>query len=178
MSPLSSIRLAGRAGACAAVAALTLAGAPAWAVVLTLPGAACTSEGAVLRGTSDWALGGALLNVVPSPVLGTTVFHCPVMASLVPSASPNVVTATLNAKLNGSSWQCRLRAVNAQGVMLDDTLVTIPALTVNNGGFHTATFSVTLPQFTQASVNLRCAVPNLVGSTGNAAGVISYRVDD
>jgi hypothetical protein len=163
----------------ALVAAAALAALPAFAGSYTFPGTHCSSDGPFAR-----SLNGLLVN--KATALGsngqatTTYFYCPIVHSQPLGLSPSTLSITVTVKTASSNaeFNCWVRSVTADNVMFDQVKLVFP--TSSAGPYHTTSGaqlsmpglgSVTAP----ASVNMRCAVPNVVG--GVDAGILSYRVD-
>lgn len=169
------------ATACApALCAALLSLAPAaQAAVSIQPGAACRSDGAVSTQAS-----GELLNTVAQKASGDdrTLFTCPVVLTqdnLYGTGAMVDLYLRLNdnpvANKNPGGYHCALVTVKGDGAVFDATYVNAPTKTYEGRSWRKMSFSVNMPSpGTYASLLIRCAVPNAVGS--DAAGVISYRV--
>lgn len=164
-----------RTVAAAALALLGLASAPAHALVTIYPGSNCRSEGPV-----EHRLNGEIWNKATGlDANAWTLFVCPVILTQYNLYGTDV-RVTLYARLNGNvnaSFLCALRSTRTNGELHDTTEGVLPPSTPNNGGLYSALIAVGMPaQGVQASVNLRCRLPN--GSTSAGwAGIVSYKVE-
>jgi hypothetical protein len=160
------------------VAAVALAALPASAATNTFPGTQCTSDGPVGR-----ALGGLMVNKAsalgPGGIALTTYFYCPIVHSQPLASISNKLTISVSVRTNASqAFECWVRSINADNVMFDQVKLVFPGS--SGVGYHTTSGAqVSMPSIflalAPASVNMRCAVPNVAG--GVEAGIVSYRVD-
>ena len=152
----------------ALIAATALVVLPALADT-TLPGTFCTSDGPTEKSAT-----GLMLNKTAGPS-GTTHFHCPIIRTKPVSQFGGTVTVTINARTNNNTadFRCYLRSVSQDNVTHDTGNVSFASAYYNNG-YTMGSVQVSLPT-TQASVNMRCTVPNMAGSTD--AGIVWYRIE-
>lgn len=159
-----------RSALIAAAALAAQAGVPALAGTTVLPGTMCTSEGAVGR-----SLTGLMVNKVAGT--GTTYFVCPIIRTQAHSYYPGTMSITVHVKTatNVAEFNCYMRSVTASNVTYDQVKIVFPG-SLSGDYATTAGAQLNLPPVGvtpwAASVNMRCAVPNVIG--GVEAGIVSY----
>lgn len=157
------------ASAAALLLTATAAQAETWS---SYPGAACTSDGTVIRPTNGSLLAFSVNNS------GYSTFSCPIKRTFPLSNGAPTLYVYLNVKINNGSsdFLCMLRSVDSFGTIYDSDSHTFPKYyqapnTTATSGNHMTVAAV--PTENGYSAILRCQVPHYAGMP---AGIISYYV--
>lgn len=139
---------------------------------VTYPGATCSSDGPAAALTN-----GALVSMSPQTT-GYTTFTCPIVRRFDMAGQPSTLYVYLSVRLSHSltDFLCVLRSVTYEGEIYDSDSHTFPTRGASSNTQGTGGYSLTVskpPTDTAYTANLRCRVPNYLGSQ---AGILSYHV--